>query len=108
VPKPEHRVRVRDVEGPPMALVDPMGILPIRFQPRWKEELVCSSPLGSFILEMPMGVVTVYFPTEAVWPARAPGWAAPHWRGIFSQLQSWCDANQIPLRVEATAQVYGA
>ena len=26
-----------------------------RFHPRWKEELVCTGPGGSFILELPMG-----------------------------------------------------
>ena len=33
------------------------------FQPRWREEIVCSCSLGAFILEMTMGVTTVYLPT---------------------------------------------
>lgn len=37
------------------------------FQTRWKEELVCSCPLGKVVLEMPMGVASVYILTELAW-----------------------------------------
>lgn len=30
------------------------------FQPRWKEELLCSCSEGSFVLEMPMGIASEY------------------------------------------------
>jgi len=83
-----------------------MGIPGIQFQPRWKEELVCTSPMGSFVLEMPMGVVSVYFPTEPVWGKRAPKWAAPYWAEILSQLRAWCGSNGIALHVDDDAEVY--
>jgi hypothetical protein len=40
--------------------------LTFNFAPRWKEELVCLCALGSFVLEMPIGVTSVYLPTEDV------------------------------------------
>lgn len=76
------------------------------FQPRWKEELVCTSAAGSFILEMPMGVVSVYYPTEEAWAHRAPEWALPHWSEIQRQLRAWCSAQRIPLYIDDNAQVW--
>jgi hypothetical protein len=46
-----------------------------RFQPRWKEELVVSGEGGSFVLELPMGVLSAHLPTEEEWERRAPDWA---------------------------------
>ena len=78
----------------------------ITFQPKWKEELVCDSALGSFVLEMPMGIVSVYFPTEDTWRYRAPHWAVAHYASILAQLRNWCEKNGVPLYVEESAQVY--
>ncbi len=75
------------------------------FQPRWKEELVCSCSRGSFVLEMPMGVTTVYLPTAERRPAVAPGWAKEDWIAVHRELAAWCLCKQIPLRVNATAHV---
>jgi len=70
-----------------------------RFQPRWKEELVCSCDLGSFVITMPMGVVSVDFPTEDTWEREAPVWAKPYWETVRTQLAAWCDSQKIPLYV---------
>ena len=78
------------------------------FQPRWKEELVCTSEHGSFVLDMPMGVVGVYFPTQASWANSAPAWALPFWREIHEQLRTWCSSQRVPLHVEDGARVYRA
>ena len=78
----------------------------IKFQPRWKEELVCTSQASAFVLEMPMGVVSVYYPTEAAWTDRAPKWAAPFWDEIQQQLRAWCVAQNIPLYIDDRAQVW--
>ena len=75
------------------------------FQPRWKEELVCSCSRGSFVLEMPMGIATVYLPTAERWPAVAPAWAKEDWTVVHRELAAWCRRERIPLRVDATAQV---
>ena len=75
------------------------------FQPRWKEELVCSCARGSFVLEMPTGVVTVYLPTAERWPAVAPGWAKEDWAVVHRELAAWCLRGRIPLRVDANAHV---
>jgi hypothetical protein len=70
------------------------------FEPRWKEELVCSCLEGSFVLEMPMGVVSVLLPCEANWRAKAPEWAKPHWESLRTQLKLWCATNNTPLYQE--------
>ncbi|CAG9237494.1 hypothetical protein BCAR13_810002 [Paraburkholderia caribensis] len=75
------------------------------FRTRWKEELVCSSSIGGLILEMPMGVPSIYLPTEAAWQASAPEWARPYWDSIHTQLKSWCALHSFPLVVDGTASV---
>jgi hypothetical protein len=76
------------------------------FSPRWKEELVCSCPLGSFILEMPMGITSVYLPTEEAWQRRAPDWAKPFWETLRAQLEAYCREHGYPLYIDETAAVY--
>ena len=78
------------------------------FTPRWKDELVCSCSLGRFVLEMPMGVTSVYLPPEQRWQSIAPelGKASldgPAWTAFFGVLKLG-----LPLRVDGTAQVYDA
>ena len=75
------------------------------FQPRWKEELVCSCPRGSFVLELPMGVATVYLPTAERWPAVAPGWAQEDWTVVQRELARWCLHRQVALCLDANARV---
>lgn len=77
-----------------------------QFQPRWKEELVCSCDLGSFVVTMPMGVVSVDFPTEDIWQHEAPSWAKPYWDSVRSQLSAWCKSQNIPLYVGPYGHVY--
>jgi hypothetical protein len=67
---------------------------------------VCSCSLGSFVLEMPMGVTSVYLPSEEVWPSIAPEWARPHWSELNSQLHSWCSSHGYPLYLDHTARTY--
>ena len=78
------------------------------FQPRWKEELVCSCERGAFVITMPMGVVSVDYPTEDTWRQEAPDWARPHWAAIRGQLAAWCASQKIPLHVSEFGHVHGA
>lgn len=77
-----------------------------RFQARWKEEMLCTCSLGSLILDMPMGVVSVYLPTRSKWEATAPAWAREQWRSVHEQLSQWCSRNTTPLHIEENAQVW--
>lgn len=77
-----------------------------QFQARWKEELVVTGPGGAFVLELPMGVLSAYLPTEEAWPANAPGWAVDLWPVLHAELADWCQANKAELIVDATAQVW--
>ena len=83
-----------------------------RFNLRWKEELVCECveqpgdvAVGKLVLEATMGALTVYFPTESVWPSRAPAWALHERNEILCALRSWCEASKIPLVVDDSASV---
>ncbi|MEW6118999.1 MAG: hypothetical protein AB1593_02790 [Pseudomonadota bacterium] len=78
----------------------------LRFQPRWKEELVCTCEQGSFVLGMPMGVPSVDFPTEETWQREAPAWARPYWASIRNQLAGWCESQGLPLHVGPFGHVY--
>jgi len=72
-----------------------------RFTPQWKEKLVCECELGQLVFEMPMGVVTVLFPTEERWNdiVVAPHWAQTRRAEILAELEHWCRDKGIPLVV---------
>lgn len=76
------------------------------FSPRWKEELVVSGPGGSFVLELPMGILSAYLPTEATWRSKAPAWAADLWPVLKVELEHWCRANDAGFHIEETASVW--
>lgn len=78
------------------------------FQSRWKEELVCICRLGKLVLEMPMGVPSVYIPSEQAWQDSAPAWAVPYWQALHLQLAKWCADQGIPLHVDKSASVFVA
>jgi len=78
------------------------------FRPQWKEELVCTGPSGSFVLELPMGVLSAYLPTEEEWRRNCPVWARDLWPALHSELEAWCMANHAQLFVDASARVYPA
>jgi hypothetical protein len=54
------------------------------FKPRWKEELECQGPGGSFILELPMGMLRAYLPTD----------------------EAWCEANGAQFVIDESANVF--
>jgi len=77
-----------------------------KFQARWKEELVCTAPGGTFVLELPMGVLSAYLPTEDVWKQKAPQWATDLWPILRSELEQWCIANKAQFVIDPTAGVF--
>jgi len=77
-----------------------------QFKARWKEELVVTGPGGSFILELPMGVLSAYLPTEDVWRVKAPAWAVHLWSVLKSELEVWCLENHAQLFIDETANVW--
>lgn len=76
------------------------------FAGRWKEELVATGPGGSFVLEMPIGILSVYLPPEAEWQNKGPEWARPHWHELRRDLEVWCTAANAVLHIDPTATVY--
>lgn len=77
-----------------------------KFQARWKEELVCTGPGGTFVLELPMGVLSAYLPTEDVWKQKAPDWAKNLWPTLRAELEQWCAANKAQFVIDPTAGVF--
>jgi RimJ/RimL family protein N-acetyltransferase len=55
----------------------------IKFNPRWKEELVTVSDEGILIFELSMGTLHVYFPDEEKWLASVPDWLKKNGRCIW-------------------------
>jgi len=76
------------------------------FQPRWKEELVVSDAGGSFVIELPMGVLSAYLPSEAEWECRGPEWARSHWSTLKEELEAWCCKNSVQLNIDPSAGVH--
>lgn len=76
------------------------------FQARWREELKVTCSSGSFILEFPMGVLTVLLPTEKFWSKKAPSWAANLWSVLQAELAAWCEMEKIELVICDDASVY--
>jgi hypothetical protein len=72
----------------------------VQFQPKWKEELVCTMDGRSFVVELTMGVLTVYFPTQSKWQTSAPDWAKQQWERVKGDLSIWCEQKKIPLVIE--------
>ena len=69
------------------------------FRPRWKEELVCTSDGGSFIIDMPWGIVTVYAPTRAAWEEQAQPWDINHYDTFIDELERWWRQINFPLAI---------
>ena len=76
------------------------------FHPRWKEELVCSAAGGRFVLELAMGTLAAYLPTQDAWEARGPAWARDLWPVLHDELAAWCKANKARFMVVEDAQVF--
>lgn len=76
------------------------------FEPRWKEELVCTGPGGVFVLELPMGVLSAYLPTEEKWQTRGPSWARDLWPTLKAELEGWCQRNGAKFFVDESAAVW--
>lgn len=77
----------------------------VQFRPKWKEELVCTMDGRSFVVELTMGILTVYFPTHSKWESSAPEWARPHWERVRADLAVWCQQQKMPLVIENDAWV---
>lgn len=75
------------------------------FQPRWKEQLIVTQQAGSFILDMPMGELSVYLPPEGRWKDLAPAWAQDDWLDLKDTLAAWCLDNKVSFCVDRGATV---
>jgi hypothetical protein len=79
---------------------------PIRFSPRWKEELVAQSPDGCLVFMFTWGRNHIYFPDEEKWQSCVPAWALDKWALYREQCAAWCARNQVPMTVTDHTFVY--
>jgi hypothetical protein len=77
----------------------------VQFEPKWKEELICTMDGRRFVIELTMGIVTVYFPTQSTWEATVPDWAKRQWERVRGDLSAWCLEQDIPLQIVDNAWV---
>ena len=67
------------------------------FEPRWKEEIVCTTDVGSFILDYGMLKPTVYLPSKIAWKNKSPKLAYDLWDTLHDELTKWCADNNVIL-----------
>lgn len=60
---------------------------------------------GEFILELPMGILTAYLPTEDAWSKKSPGWAKHLYPDLKTELELWCEENKAQFVIDETARV---
>ncbi len=77
----------------------------VQFEPKWKDELVCTMDGRQFVVEMTMGFLKVFFPTQPKWEASAPAWARQQWERVRADLAAWCEQQKMPLVIEDHAWV---
>jgi len=57
------------------------------------------------VLELPMGVLSAYLPTEDVWKSKAPVWSHNLWPALKVELEAWCEKNKVQFVIDETASV---
>lgn len=80
----------------------------IKWQPRWREELVATAEHGRLVFELTMGSLHVYFPDEPTWQRSVPVWATARYEQYRSSCEHWCAGQGIPFTVVDNALVYAA
>ncbi len=75
------------------------------FEPRWKEELLCSCADGKLVLELAMGILTVYLPPIEKWERVVPPWARGRYQELERDLRAWSRAQAIPMVIDESAHV---
>lgn len=77
----------------------------IQFEPKWKELLECTMDGHKFTVEITMGTLAVYFPTQSKWESQAPEWAKNCWYRVKDDLSDWCKQQRIPMNIQEDAWV---
>ena len=77
----------------------------IQYRAKWKELLVGLIGNHSFSVEMTMGTLHVYFPTEEKWNESAPQWAIGQYGIAREEVINWCSKEEIPVTFESHAWV---
>jgi hypothetical protein len=77
----------------------------ITYQPRWKEMFDGFVGDNRFTVEMTMGHLHVYFPTESTWNRTAAIWAEGLWQQARDGAEAWCLSNSVPFTIDDQAWV---
>ena len=77
----------------------------ITYNARWKELLVGRIGENCFHVELSMGTLHVYFPTEKIWDDFAPPWAKGKWGTAKEAVELWCVKENTPITIDDKAWV---
>lgn len=77
----------------------------IEYMPRWKEELVGVLDGNQFLVELTMGRLHAYFPTESTWESSAPGWAKGKYLLARTAAEEWARNNGSDFTVDDGAWI---
>ena len=77
----------------------------IRYEGRWKEELHGFAGDLHFIVELAMGRLHTYFPTEENWQSCAPAEAKNLWKNARDAAENWSQENDAAFDVDQGAWV---
>lgn len=69
------------------------------FNIRWKEELDGFVDGHRFTVEITMGSLHVYFPSEEIWEKNAPEWAKGMWQEASDATARWAAGQSIPFEI---------
>ena len=65
----------------------------IRYEAKWKEELHGFAGDHHFVVELTMGRLHTYFPTEENWQKNAPPALTDSWKDAKTAAEEWSQAN---------------
>lgn len=77
----------------------------LTYRSRWKEMLDGFYGPHQFTVEMTLGELHVFFPTEERWNRTAPAWAQGLWKKARDGAEAWGKAKSIPFSVDPGAWV---
>ena len=83
----------------------PQAKMTIEYTPRWKEELIGVLEGNQFVVELTMGRLHVYFPSESTWESSAPDWAKGKYLLARTAAEDWSSKNDSDFTVDENAWI---
>ncbi len=78
----------------------------IYYHAAWRETLIGTYEEHHFHVELTMGKLHVYFPSEQKWIKTSPEWAADLWKDAVDTARKWCEKEKIPFSIDDNGWFY--